>query len=93
MFPAARWKYTELSQAMDVYYQDHDWIRLDPAARNQAHTQIIESEDQRHWRIEQTLIDPAERNDFQILFSLSIDAARAQQAVKIVPLEIRPLLL
>ena len=92
MFPAARWKYTELSQAMDVYYQDHDWIRLDPAARNQAHTQIIESEDQRHWRIEQTLIDPAERNDFQILFSLSIDAARAQQAVTIVPLEIRPLL-
>ncbi|HBM85553.1 MAG TPA: DUF3516 domain-containing protein [Opitutae bacterium] len=89
MFPEARWKYTELSNTMDAYYEGHDWVRLDPAARNKANTNIIESDDRQSWLIEQTLVDPEELNDFQILFSLSINEARKNSIVKIVPLELK----
>ncbi|MGJ8650984.1 MAG: DEAD/DEAH box helicase [Opitutaceae bacterium] len=89
MFPEARWKYTELSNAMEAYYATHEWIRLDPAARNKANTNIIESEDRTSWLIEQTLVDPEELNDFQITFSLSIADAKENSTVKIVPLELK----
>jgi superfamily II RNA helicase len=92
LFPDARWKYTELKQAMTAYHQRHAWIRLDPPARNQINTRITESEDRTHWTIEQTLIDPDEHNDFQIVFSLSIPVARTSGSVTLIPVELRDLL-
>lgn len=89
LFPEAKWKYTELANAMAPYYEAHEWIRLDPAARNKANTKIIESEDRQSWRIEQTLIDSEELNDFQIVFSLSIAEAKKAGTVKLVPLELK----
>ncbi len=89
MFPEARWKYTELGNAMEVYYTNHDWIRLDPAARNKINTNIIESDDRKSWIIEQTLVDPDELNDFQLVFSLSITEAKENSIVNIVPLELK----
>ena len=89
IFPVAKWKYTELGNAMDAYYATHEWIRLDPAARNKINTKITESEDRTAWLIEQTLVDPEELNDFQIIFSLSITGAKENSIVKIVPLELK----
>jgi hypothetical protein len=89
LFPDARWKYTELGNAMDAYYEGHQWIRLDPGARNKGNTNITESDDRTSWTIEQTLVDPDELNDFQIVFSLSIIEAKENSLVKIVPLELK----
>ncbi|MFQ3242285.1 MAG: hypothetical protein ACI9JZ_001980 [Lentimonas sp.] len=89
MFPEARWKYTALSNAMDAYYEGHEWIRLDPGARNKGNTNIIESDDRTSWIIEQTLVDNEELNDFQLIFSLSIADAKANSSIKLVPLELK----
>ena len=72
MYPEARWKYTDLSNAMEVYYASHEWIRLDPAARNKGNTSITESQDRSTWEVVQTLVDPAGLNDYQIVFELSL---------------------
>ena len=89
MFPEARWKYTALGNAMEAYYETHEWIRLDPGARNKANTKITESDDRTSWLIEQTLVDPEELNDFQITFNLSMTEAKENSTVKIVPLELK----
>lgn len=89
LFPDARWKYTELENAMAPYFEGHAWIRLDPAARNSAHTKITESEDRSHWTIEQTLIDPDGHNDFQIVFTLSIQEAKTSGSLKLLLTELR----
>ncbi|MFT5836642.1 MAG: superfamily II RNA helicase [Candidatus Azotimanducaceae bacterium] len=89
MFPAAKWKYTELNNTMEAYYTTHEWIRLDPAARNKINTKITESDDRTSWIIEQTLVDPEELNDFQLQFSLSMTEAKENNIVKIVPLELK----
>lgn len=89
IYPDARWKYTELSNAMDAYYADHEWIRLDPEARNKGNTTIIESDDRSTWEIAQTLVDPAGLNDYQIVFELSLAEVKSKGTVEIVPTEIR----
>jgi superfamily II RNA helicase len=85
MFPEAKWKYTELGKMMDKYYETHDWIRLDPEARNKINTNITESDDHSTWKIKQTLIDPNALNDFQIEFELSIQEAKENSIIQIVP--------
>ena len=92
LFPDARWKYTELENAMADYFDTHEWIRLDPAARNKAHTTIAESDDRETWTIEQTLVDPDEHNDFQIVFELSLVAAKESGSVTLVPVSLRPII-
>ena len=89
MFPEAKWKYTELGKTMEAYYEGHEWIRLDPEARNKANTKITESDDRNTWTIEQTLVDPEALNDFQIVFELSIQQAKENGVIKIVPMQIR----
>ena len=74
---------------MEAYYETHEWIRLDPEARNKANTKITESDDRQSWTIEQTLVDPEALNDFQIVFELSIQQAKEDGIVKIVPMQIR----
>ncbi|HAV12892.1 MAG TPA: DUF3516 domain-containing protein, partial [Opitutae bacterium] len=90
LYPDAKWKHTELGNAMDAYYETHDWIRLDPAARNVANTRIIESDDRLTWTIEQTLVDPEALNDFLVIFELSIPEARESSSIQITPTSIRP---
>ena len=89
LFPGAKWAHVELGNAMDAYYASHAWIRLDPAARNTTHTRIIESDDCQSWTIEQTLIDPDELNDTQIVFNLSIPQTRQSKHVQLIPVELK----
>lgn len=88
MFPEAKWKYTALGEAMDAYYATHDWIRLDPEARNKSHTKITESDDHQTWAIEQVLVDPQALNDFQFVFELSVQQSKESGVVKVVPLKL-----
>lgn len=89
MFPEAKWKYTELGKTMQAYYETHEWIRLDPEARNKANTTITESDDRTSWTIEQTLVDPEGLNDFQIVFELSIKEAKENSIIKLLPTQAR----
>ena len=73
---------------MASYYETHEWIRLDPGARNKSHTRIQESDDRSIWRVEQTLVDPDEANDVQIVFELSLTDARHSGRLKLVPIAI-----
>ena len=88
LYPDAKWKYTALEQAMSVYYESHDWIRLDPGARNKQHTRIQEADDRQKWTIEQTLVDPDEQNDLQIVFEVAIQEAKERGVVTLVPVAI-----
>jgi superfamily II RNA helicase len=91
LYPDAQWKYTALSQAMEPYYETHDWIRLDPGARANTHTRIQESDDRKKWTIEQTLVDPEELNDVQIVFELSLTEARESGTIALIPIAIEPI--
>ncbi len=89
LFPQARWPQVELENAMAAYFEAHQWIRLDPAARAKAHTRIIESEDKTSWQIEQTLVDPDEHNDLQVVFHLSLPEVRQLGSVHLRPVALR----
>lgn len=91
LYPSARHRDQALADTMATYYAEHDWIRLDPAARNGAHTHIDESDDRTSWRIEQTLVDPAELNDYQVVFELSLAQVRESGAVNLLPVAIQAL--
>ena len=64
---------------------------MDPAARTGAHTRIIESDDRTAWQIEQTLVDPAELNDYQVVFELSLTKLRESGSISLLPVAIRAL--
>ena len=71
------WTPARLQQALDAYHVEHERIRLDPTARNVQHTYITPSEDKRHWRVQQMLIDPAEANDWVAEFDVDLAESRA----------------
>lgn len=92
LFPEARFPLVELENRMAPYYESHQWIRLDPAARAKANTRITEMAEAGLWRIEQTLVDPDELNDTQVCFQLSVAEARETGAVRLVPVSIESLI-
>ncbi len=91
LFPEARFPLVELENRMAPYYETHSWIRLDPTARAKANTRITETTEADVWQIEQTLIDPEELNDTQVVFELSLAQARETGTVRLVPLAIEAL--
>jgi superfamily II RNA helicase len=71
------WTADRLRRALTDYLVDHTHLRLDPEARNLRHTYITPSEDQRSWRVQQMLIDPAEANDWVAEFEVDLAGSRA----------------
>jgi superfamily II RNA helicase len=72
------WTAELLRQAMDAFQVEHEYICLDPNARNARHTYVIPSEDKRSWRVQQMLIDPDEHNDWVAEFEVDLERSRAQ---------------
>jgi Domain of unknown function (DUF3516) len=70
------WTVDRLRRALEAYHIEHERIRLDPTARNAMHTYITPSEDQRSWRVQQMLIDPAEANDWVAEFDVDLAESR-----------------
>jgi len=72
----APWTADRLRIALEAYYVEHERICLDPAARNLQHTYVTPSEDKRHWRVQQMLIDPGEANDWVAEFDIDLAQSR-----------------
>lgn len=70
------WTAERLRQALEAYRVDHEYLRLDPEARNVRHTYVTPREDRRQWRVQQMLIDPAEANDWVAEFDVDLVASR-----------------
>ncbi len=71
------WTTDRLRRAFDAYHVDHEYLRLDPEARNVRHTYVTPSDDKRRWRLQQMLVDPAETNDWVAEFDVDLVASRA----------------
>jgi superfamily II RNA helicase len=72
------WTPDRLRQAMDDYQKDHEYLCLDPNARNIRHTYVLPADDKRTWRVQQMLVDPEAHNDWVAEFEL--DLARSREA-------------
>jgi superfamily II RNA helicase len=71
------WTPERLRQAHEDYHADHQYICLDPNARNVRHTYVVPSEDKKYWRVQQMLVDPEEFNDWVAEFEIDLNASRA----------------
>jgi hypothetical protein len=71
------WTTDRLRRAFGDYHAAHEFLRLDPEARNARHTYVKPAEDHRTWRVEQMLIDPGEANDWVAEFEVDLAASRA----------------
>jgi hypothetical protein len=71
------WTPERLRQAHEAYHADHQYICLNPDARNVRHTYVVPSEDKKHWRVQQMLVDPEEHNDWVAEFEIDLTASRA----------------
>ena len=76
----APWTAERLQAALDAYHAEHQYICLDPNARNIRHTYVIPAEDKRTWRVQQMLVDPEEHNDWVAEFE--VDLARSREAAE-----------
>ena len=76
--PSSEWNAARVDEALESYYDGRMRIRLDPEARNKknTHTEVLQEIGQ--WRINQTLCDPDEKNDWTL--SLLIDLKRSDEA-------------
>ena len=72
----SEWKPAMLVEALKQYYMDHQYIRLDPEARNSRHTYVTISEDKNSWKVQQMLVDPEAMNDWVAEFFVDITASK-----------------
>jgi len=70
------WTGEQLARRMEAYHTEHEYIRLDPEARNSRHTYVIPAEDKRSWTVQQVLVDPDEHNDWKAEFKVDLMASR-----------------
>jgi superfamily II DNA or RNA helicase len=70
------WTAERLRVAFDQYHVDHQYLCLDPNARNVRHTYVVPAEDKKSWRVQQMLVDPDERNDWVAEFEVDLAESR-----------------
>ncbi|MDB6064563.1 MAG: box helicase [Pedosphaera sp.] len=70
------WTGERLQAAFEAYHAEHQYICLDPNARNLRHTYVVPSEDKRRWRVQQMLVDPEEMNDWVAEFEVDLAESR-----------------
>jgi superfamily II RNA helicase len=74
------WTSERLRQVLDSYYAEHEYICLDPNARNLRHTYVVGSEDKKFWKVQQVLVDPEEGNDWVAEFAVDVAKSRLMEA-------------
>jgi len=74
------WSPARLEQAMTEFAVEHEFLCLDPNARNLRHTYVMVADDKKTWRVQQMLVDPQELNDWVAEFQVDIAASREQAA-------------
>jgi superfamily II RNA helicase len=76
------WTPERLGKLMKEYEAEHQYICLDPNARNLRHTYTLPSEDKRTWRVQQMLVDPQENNDWVAEFEVDlVESRKTEQPV------------
>ncbi len=75
--PCTPWSEGRLETTMNEYHQDHERLRLDPEARNTKHS-YFESTGPGLWKLQQTLVDPAESNDWFAEFEIDLVASKTR---------------
>jgi hypothetical protein len=70
------WTADRLQQSLDAYHAEHEYICLDPNARNIRHTYVLPAEDKRTWKVQQMLVDPEEHNDWTAEFEVDLAHSR-----------------
>ena len=83
------WTSDRISELIDPYFDSHERIRLDPEARSAKHSHIGGS-GSRLRTCEQILVDPEERNDWSLRFSINLDDCDRQQRPVLVLEKIAP---
>ncbi len=72
------WTPDRLKAALAPYWQDHEAIRTDPAARSPRNTLIDEQDGA--WQVRQVLVDPDEQQDWSVSARVDLDRARREGA-------------
>jgi len=62
------------------YFSDHQRPRTDAPARGPQHFRV-DASDPGVWRVEQTLVDPEEKNDFVLRLELPLQRSRRERRV------------
>jgi superfamily II RNA helicase len=70
------WTVDRLRAAHEAYHAEHQYISLDPDARNVRHTYVVPAEDKRSWRVQQMLVDPDTMNDWVAEFEIDLAQSR-----------------
>ena len=70
------WHWEALEKAFEPYWDEHEAVRLDPAARATGNTLFEEEPQEPGLRVEHMLVDPDEQNDWSLVFHLDLDASR-----------------
>lgn len=65
-----------LAEALKAYYEGHQYLCLDPEARNSRHTYVVPSEDKKTWVVQQILVDPDAANDWLVEFAVDLAESR-----------------
>lgn len=68
------WSPERFAEAMVLYREDHEELRMDPAARSPRNTLIEESPEA--WTVRQVLVDPDEQNDWSFVARVDLERAR-----------------
>jgi hypothetical protein len=88
---APPWSVGRFKKAMDEYHADHEYLRLDPEARNTRHTYITPADDQKTWRVQQMWVDPENHNDWLAEFNVDLAQSREVETPVMTLLRIGPL--
>ncbi len=70
------WHGMALEKAFDPYWDEHEALRLDPAARAAINTRFEDEAMLEGLRVEQVLVDTDELNDWSIVFHLDLEESR-----------------
>ena len=74
------WTPIRLRAASEAYRAEHEFLRLDPEARNLRHTHVERCDDTQVWRVQQMLVDPEAHNDWVAEFDVDLAASRRADA-------------
>jgi superfamily II RNA helicase len=71
------WTAEKLQAAAALFHTDHEYICLDPNARNVRHTYVTVAEEKKSWRVQQMIVDPEGANDWVAEFQVDLAQSRA----------------
>ena len=69
-----------LESLIEEYFQTHERIRLDPEARNQRFSIVQKKDAPREWKLQQTVVDPEDKNDWFVEFAIDLNASKEASA-------------